>query len=256
MRKLCIVLSALTIFFYISSSIMAQAHDMDSPGITKSISANGSAKIWIAPDRARLFLGVQTLDTTIDGAREKNASTMNKIMKELKSLKIKEIFVQSPTYNVTLVEEPEDYALEQVRLPKIIGYKVTQRFTVLLKSDDISTLSKNASLVLDTALQNGVNIIEHDIMFFKEDITQEKEEVLRLAIKDAISRAKVIAETAGMKIKEYSRIDTGFYYGDRYPQFSQVTQVASPVSSEGTASTVIAAKIPVEASVSLNCIIE
>jgi uncharacterized protein YggE len=247
------ILFILAISFYVPSS-MAQI--LDSPRITKSISTSGSAKIWITPDRARLFLGVETLEPTIDGARQKNASTINQIMKILKSLRLKDIYVQSPTYNVTFVKEDEYNAKKQFRLPRILGYKVTQKFTVLLKNDDITTLSKNASLVLDTALQNGVNIIEQDIMFFKEDISQKKKEALKLAIKDAISRAKVIAETAGVSIKEYSMISSGFYLGSRYDRYSQVSQVSSPVSSEGTASTLIAAKIPVEASVSLNCILE
>ena len=254
MKSLRIVLSILlAIFFYVPFST---AQVLDYPRVTKSIDTDGNAKIWITPNRARLFLGVETLEKTIDRARQKNAATINKIMKKLKSLKLKDIYVQSPTYNVIFVKENEHNAKKQFRLPIILGYKVTQKFTVLLKNDKIATLSKNASLVLDTALENGVNIIRQDVMFFKEDISREKEKVLKLAIKDAISRAKVIAETAGMTIRAYTAIRSRFSLGSRHDRYSQVSQIASPVSSESTASTLIAAKIPVEASVFLKCVLK
>jgi uncharacterized protein YggE len=253
MKKLIIILCVLVMSLCVPSS-MAQV--LSSSGITKTISTNGSAKVWITPNRARLFLGVETSAETIDGARQKNAAIIKQIMGQLESLKLKDIYVQSPTYIVALLKERERDAQEQLRVPNIIGYKVTQKFTVLLKNDDIVTLSKNASLVLDAALQNGVNIIEQDTMFFNEDISKEKEEALKLAIKDAMSKAKVIAETAGMKIKEYSTISSNFYMEEGYSRHSQISQIASPMSSGDTGSTLIAAKIPVEASVSLTCILE
>lgn len=239
--------------------ICASAAMAKSPAGTepvKTISTEGSAKIWISPDRARLYLGVETQDKTLEGARQRNAETINRIMSRLQSLEIQDMHVQSPAYNVALVKEDEHVAKKELRLPAILGYKITQQFTVLIKNEDMSALSANAGLVLDTALQSGVNIIDQNIMFFKEDVSREKEEVLKLALKDAISRAKVIADTAGMTIKEYSSINSGFFFGPRRSVYSQVSQSLSPAFSEDTASSVMAAKIPVEASVSLTCIMK
>lgn len=235
---------------------LSLAKSSDNSGPVKKISTDGNAKIWIAPDRARVFLGVETQNETLEGARRTNAETMNRIMGKLRALEILDLHVQSPAYNVALVKEDEHIAKKEMRLPRILGYKVIQKFTVLIKNEDITALSTNAGLALDTALQNGVNIIEQNILFFKEDISKEKEEVLKLALKDAISRANVIADTAGMTIKDYSMISSGFFFGPRQPSYSQVSQIHSPGLSEGSASTIMAAKIPVEASVSLNCIMK
>lgn len=250
MKRISVALMAVAICCCTSLSM---AKSSSNPEPVKTIRTEGRAKIWIAPDRARLFLGVETQEETIEEARQKNAETINRIMSQLQSLEIKDLLVQSPAYNVTLVKEDEHVAKKAMRLPKILGYRINQRFTVLIKNADMASLSTNAGLVLDTALQNGVNIIEQNILFFKEDISKEKEEALKLALKDAISRAQIIADTAGMTIKEYSTINNGFHFGTRQPSYSQI---ASPVFSEDMASTVMAAKIPVEASVSLSCIMK
>lgn len=252
MKKLCPIAMILAILF---CSAAGPALSKDTPPV-KTISTEGTAKIWIAPDRARIFMGVETMDESLGGARQRNAETMQRIMDALDMLEIEGLRVQTPAYNIVLVKENEHDAKKAMRLPKVLGYKVTQEFTVLITDDDLDALSNNAGRVLDAALNNGVNMVNQTIMFFKEDIAREKEEVLKLALQDAISRANVMAETAGVTIEDYSQISSGFYFQPRRPAYSQTMQALTPAGGEQTASTVAAAKIPVEARVSLTCILK
>ena len=50
----------------------------------KKIITSGDAKIWIEPDRARIFLGIETLSKTVDEARQENATKIKKVMEALR----------------------------------------------------------------------------------------------------------------------------------------------------------------------------
>jgi uncharacterized protein YggE len=249
--KTSLVLLALVLALYACAT--GQVLERYAP--TKSIYTDGGAKVWVAPDRARLFLGVETQDEALEGARQGNAATISRIMGALEDLNIEDLSVQSPAYKVALIKEDSDVARQQMRIPKIIGYRVTQEFTVLLKNDDMEALSRDAGLVLDAALISGVNIIDEDILFFKEDISSAKEEALKLAVEDAMARAEAIAATAHAKIKTYSTIRSGFSVGSDYDRYAQVAQVSTPMAAEDAASTIVAAKVPVRAGVALSCIL-
>ena len=248
MKKIFFLLSLMPLF--ITSSVKAQQIKQEENKIITS----GEATVWVEPDRARIFLGIETLQETIDAAHKENAEKMRKVVAALKALKIKGMLIKAPSYNVSLVKEPTYEATKAGRLPKIIGYKVTQNFTVLLKNKDPLILSKNASYVIDTALRNGVNIIEK-VVFFKEDDSQERRKALKLAVKDAISNAKTIAEAAGVSIKSYTLINSSTYYWQP-PQIVQMTQAFTPQEAGRATTTLIAGKIPISSKVQLHCIVK
>ncbi len=248
MKRVLFLLSLVLLF--ITSSVKAQEIKQEKKVITTA----GEATVWVNPDRARIFLGIETLQETIDDAHKENAEKMRKVVAALKALKIKGMLIKAPSYNVSLVKEPTYEATKAGRLPKIIGYKVTQSFTVLLKNKNPLILSKNASYVVDAALKNGVNIIEK-VAFFKEDDSQERRKALKLAVKDAISNAKAIAEAAGVSIKSYTLINSSTYYWQS-PQIVQMTQAFTPRETDRAITTLIAGKIPIFCKVQLHCIVK
>lgn len=233
----------------------AQAVKEDSRGIFTS----GQAKVWIEPDRARVYLGIETMDADIGIARNTNAEKIKAVLEALKSLKIEGMLIKAPSYNVSLVKEPSYDTARMGRLPKIIGYKVLQYFTVLLQNKDASALSKGAGQVVDTALNSGVNIIQ-DIEFFKEDDSADKREAIKLALRNAMDNAKTIAETAGVSIKSYSAISSATaYWIPQYfnPQSQMMRSSEVGDFSGGSAATMLAAgKISVSANASIKCEIE
>lgn len=218
-----------------------------------SIVTSGEAKVWIEPDRARVFLGIETMAGQVDLAREENASKIKKVMGALKALKIKDMLIKAPSYNVSLVKEREHVATKEGRLPKIIGYKVRQDFTVLLQNKDALILSKDAAQVIDTALDNGVNIIQN-VSFFKEDDSQDRRAALKLAVENGIANAKAIAKTAGLSIEEYTRIDSSVqYWQPRNQMTRQMFSGGGGVGSAPTPTTLAAGKIAISSKVTLHC---
>lgn len=252
MRIRCFLVISLCLL--ISCSIVSIAKAQEVKQEERKIVTDGHAKIWIEPDRARVFLGIETMSEAVNLAREENATQIKNVLQALKDLKIKGMLIKAPSYNVSLVKEPEYDATRVGRLPKIIGYKVKQDFTVLLKSKDMLVLSKNAGQVIDTALDNGVNNIQ-DILFFKEDDSKDKRNAMAIALKDAISNAKTIADTAGVSIKDYSMINSVTHYW-LPPRYSQMQQAFGAGAGGGVPTTIVAGKIAIASKVNLQCTIK
>lgn len=220
----------------------------------KKIITSGEAKVWIDPDRVRIFLGVETLGKTVDTAREENALKIKKVMRALERLNIEGMVIKAPSYNVSLIKEPEYRAAKEGRLPKIVGYKVRQDFTVLLKDKDPLILSRDSGRVIDTALKNGVNIIQA-VHFFKENDSEDRRRAVRLAVKEAIFNARTIAEVAGVSIKNYTLISSVTQYWSP-PRLVQMRQAFAPEEAEGVGTTLVAGKIAITSKVQLHCTIE
>lgn len=246
--KIFLVMCALC---FVHSSLVAAGESLEEK---QTISTQGEAKIWIEPDRARLFFGIETMAQTMEAARDQNAVKIQKVMKVLEALKIKDMLIKAPSYNVSLVKEKEYNATKQGRLPKIIGYKVVQNFTVLLKGKDTLKLSKNASLVIDAALSKGVNIVEN-VQFFKENDSEDRRKVLELAVQDAILNAKTIAKSAGLSIKKYIMINSTTRYWEPR-RFSQMHQSLSAEAVGGVPTTLVAGKVAISANVQIRCLVE
>lgn len=251
MKKRIFIIFLTVIMFLVSGSILLAQTEKEIKGIITS----GEAKVWIEPDRARVYLGIETMDTSVDAARETNAEKVSVVIEALKALKIEGMLVKAPSYNVTLVKEQEYDAVRAGRLPKIIGYKVQQFFTVLVQNKDSSVLSKSAASIIDTALRSGVNIIEN-VEFFKDDDSLDRRQALKLAVKNALDNAKAIAETANVTIKKYNMINSSanYWVPRYYPQHSQMMNAPSVDAGIGT--TLLAGKIAVNANASLSCEIE
>jgi hypothetical protein len=254
MRRILFMAFLSVVMLCLESNILFAQPTKEAEGILTT----GEAKVWIEPDRARVYLGIETMDTNINAARDTNAEKIKGVIDALKLLKIENMLIKAPNYNVFLVKEPEYDATRSGRLPKLIGYKVVQDFTVLLQNKDAQLLSKQAAQVIDTALNSGVNIIQN-IEFFKEDYSADRREALKLAVKNAMENAKAIAETAGVSIKGYRTITSATSYSmhTQYNyQQSQMFRVAAASDVGGVETTLAAGKIAVTASVTIRCDIQ
>lgn len=154
----------------------------------RHINTSGSATIKVKPDSARVFFGVQTVQPTIKHARAENTEKVKKVMDALNGLKIKDLKMKSSDVNVEMLYSRPDHD----QLPKVTGFRITHTFTVLVENDDAEKLGKTASLVLDTALENGVNSVQQ-IMFFKKDLTDIRRQAMTVAVEEAVANAKALA---------------------------------------------------------------
>jgi uncharacterized protein YggE len=159
----------------------------DPPKDKRTITTSGTATLKVKPDAARVYFGVQTVAKTIQEARKENSSQSRKVVNALRALNIPDLKMKTADINVQVVNEQKR---DELHLPKILGYQVTNSFTALVQDKDAARLGANASRVLDTALENGANLVQQ-IVAFREDEAEIRREGLSKAVEAGLANAGV-----------------------------------------------------------------
>ena len=168
----------------------------------RTIKVSGTGTVTLKPDSARVYFGVQSLTSSIKTARSDNAAKVKKVFDSLMGLKIPDLQLRSADVQVEQIQSRAD----DNKLPAILGYRITNTFTVLIQNSDPAKLGEITGRILDTALESGANEVLK-IQIFNKDMSKVKREALGLAVKDAKTNAQAIAEGAGVKIMDTSLID-------------------------------------------------
>ncbi|MCS6976627.1 MAG: SIMPL domain-containing protein [Gemmatales bacterium] len=168
----------------------------------RTVYTSGTATVRVKPDSARLFLSVQTFNKSLKEARTENATRVAQVFNAIRALqvqgrKIPDMKMKTVNVDVSLVYSRPG----EEKAPEVVGYRVTNSFTVLLTDNDPELLSQFASQVLDVALENGVNQIS-GISFFKADLKEAQREALMKAVADAEANAQAMARGARVTLKE------------------------------------------------------
>jgi hypothetical protein len=213
----------------------------------RTIHTSGSATVKVKPDSARVFFGVQTMAGAIKAAREENGAKVKKVMDGLAALKIPDLKMKTSDVRVEIVQSHR----REDHMPEILGYRITNYFTVLVQNDDAEKLSMTAGRVLDTALECGANLVQQ-IVFFKQDLTETKRQALAKAVEDAAANARALA--AGGKVTVHDTIQINgqpeFYYPRGYPM-GNTAQVAFGAGGEDTP--LVAGDLEITCQVSVTC---
>src|SRR6516162_1923960 len=131
----------------------AQAQGRDKKEVDKRLlTTSGTATIRIKPDSARVFFTVETYGEQIREARTDNAQKTRKILDAIKALKIPNLKTKSDNVIVDLVRSQDR---TPTTLPKLLGYHITNSFTVLVENEDTVKLGDYAARILDTGVENG-----------------------------------------------------------------------------------------------------
>jgi uncharacterized protein YggE len=216
------------------------------------ISVSGSATVRVTPDSARLFFTVVSYAEQIRAARTDNAGKVQKLMKALADLKVSDLKSKSDDLKVEQLVDRDDGRA----LPRVIGYRVTNSFTVLVENADRVRLSADASRVLDTVLENGGTGISQ-IVFFKKGVAAEqlRRQAMTKAVEDALANARALL--AGMKrdkLEPLSVSATPRYREDPLSSANATTiQAWVPGANEGVSTALVAGDLQFQCDVTLTC---
>jgi uncharacterized protein YggE len=187
---------------------------------TVSVSATGS--VMAEPDLATISTGVISEATTARDALTLNTATMAKVVDGLKGAGILAKDIQTTAVNV----EPR-YQTVKDRPSVIIGYRVFNQ--VRITARDLKRLGE----VLDQVVTLGANQIS-GISFEVSTAEQLKDEARKLAMANALRRAKLYAEGAGAEVGQVLTI-------------SEDIRMASPRPAPMARATMAAESVPIEA---------
>ena len=145
----------------------------------------GIGEASAAPDRASIYIGVQTRATTAQTASADNARRVRAVMDTIKALGIPQVQVQTANYGV----QPE-MSYGQPQGPRAVGYTVTNSVVVRLnRVEDVGR-------VIDAALGKGANEIS-SLQFTSSKADSLRAVALSNAVSDAKSQAESMARAAG-----------------------------------------------------------
>jgi len=180
-----LLIAAGVMVLYNGKIIAANVTSTTPEGGKNIVSVTGEGIVRLAPEIAFITIGVETTDKDVSVAQNKNRSTMNNIIAELKRLGVKDENLQTQTYQVS-----PDYRWENNK-NVLVGYRVTN--LVKVKILDIDSTGK----ILDAVTAKGANIVQQ-IQFTVADEKQAYHQALQIALKDAEDKAKRMVGYFGM----------------------------------------------------------
>lgn len=160
----------------------AQGAPEANPSMAAQIAASGVAEATLTPDRARVFIGVQTRATTAAAAGNENARTVRAVLDTLRSLGLSPAQLRTVNYSVSpemQYPRPDD----PDKTPRVTGYVVSN--TIRAEVQKIGALGN----ILDAALAKGANQI-NSLQFYSSN----EDDARRAAITDAVAHARADAE--------------------------------------------------------------
>lgn len=142
----------------------------------------GEGSVTVQPDIAKITLGAATENKVLATAQQENANIITNIKNELRKIGIPEDSMQTIDYSIYPLYDFSDG--KQV----FSNYKVEH--VLLITAADIN----NTGLVVDTAVNNGANIVR-GITFDISEYSKYYQQALSLAVLNAGQKAETIANT-------------------------------------------------------------
>jgi uncharacterized protein YggE len=165
------------------------------------IITEGRAELTGQNDSARFSIGVQSQGRDLEQTAAENGRRTKAVLSALKGLRIKELKLKTANYRVM---PQKDF---KARPPKITGYEVFNSVEGSMEGFETNRLSNLLSKIMGTALENGANNIHH-LEFYIQNRESLEREALVKATQDAMRRAKILAEAAGVTLKGIASLST------------------------------------------------
>ncbi|WP_020647783.1 SIMPL domain-containing protein [Solimonas variicoloris] len=181
MKKIAWLLPAL-----LFASAAASAADAPPPRL---VAVSGQGEVSVAPDRARLSLAADALHPDLKTAESQVNATVRAYLAEAKALGAKD--EQISTAGISL--NPEYVWDDKLHQQKLVGYRARRTIEVV-----VTDLDKLGDYVL-RATKAGVNHVSPpQLESSRSDELQRQ--ALAKAAQDAQARAKLLADTLGVKL--------------------------------------------------------
>jgi len=181
-RLLATASVAMLMIFGVAWGQQATSYD-DRPKIT----VNGEAVVNVKPDKIVINFGIETWDTDIIVAKQKNNEILKKAKAAIKESGVPEREIQTDYLSI------EPRWKSEYRKEDFLGYFV--RNTVVVTLTDVAKVEK----LVTEVLQAGVNYI-HGIDFQTTEFKKYREQARELALKAAKEKADKMAAVLGQSV--------------------------------------------------------
>jgi uncharacterized protein len=207
------------------SALMAAplaAQNNSTPPTPPTIEVNGTGEAKVTPDRAMIYVGVQTKGRTAALAGAENAKLATAVLDAVRGTGIAREQIGTMGYSVT----PSYRYFPDGRKPELLGYDASN--TVRIEVRNLDLVGK----VIDASLGAGANNI-NGINFFASQRDAVEREALGAATTDARLRADIMAKAAGGSLGPLIWLSS--QVGEQFQAAPMVTMMArGKVADEAT----------------------
>ncbi len=234
-----IVLIALS--FFAASAGMAQT---TTDNEKRTITVNGQYKTSMSPDKAEIYLGVETQSTTARQSQQDSANIIQAIKSSLYALGLTSADIETTSYSIYPVYEYQACSsgtCPTPSSPKLIGYKTSHMLKI--KASNIDKVGQ----YLDAAVKAGANDVS-SIVFTLSDSKRNQlyKQALTEAAKNAKASADAIAAGLGTHVTGIVSATEGSTYAVPYYR-----TLAAGAPESGAATDISPGMIEVSASLSV-----
>jgi uncharacterized protein YggE len=222
------ILCALGLAALTPAGIAAAAEDEPKPRL---MSLTGKGEVTTSPDMAVLSIGVVSEDRTARQALFANTRSMTALVEAMKAGGVEPKDLQTSGFNVNpKYSRPRRTQAGPQPPPEIVGYTVRNTLTVRIR--DLGS----AGEILDEAVSLGSNAIS-GLTFTVAEPKPLQNEARKAAIADALEKAKLYADGAGITLGPIQSITEGG--GARPPRPIPMARAQAEVAFDGA--------VPIEA---------
>jgi uncharacterized protein YggE len=181
-------------FVYSSSTDTASTASGDEIQIN-TINVAGTGTVTVSPDKAIVYLGVQTQSADATAAQQENAEKMDGIIAALKDAGIPEDDMETSGYSMYPMRSYEVLRSYEAEEPTITGYVVSNRLMVTVTDVD------KVGDIIDTAVNAGANEVQSVSFTLSDDARQDaRAQALENAVEAARSDVDTLAGILGVNI--------------------------------------------------------
>jgi uncharacterized protein YggE len=213
-----------------SGVALAQAE----PARTTSLTVAGEGHVDVAPDLATISLGVTNEADTAAAALAANNAAQAEVLAVMAAAGIEPRDIQTSGLNLNPVWDNRSYSDGRQR---IRGYSVSNIVTIRVRKLDM------LGGLLDKVVTTGANQL-NSLTFGLSDPKPAMDEARKRAVADALDRAKLYADAAGVTLGPLVTLSEGGSYQEPQPMFRRGAAMESAVP-------VAAGEVGIVASVSI-----
>ncbi len=203
---LCALLSG-TLLTTMMPVQVADAQGLEYPANT--ILTQGVGEVKVRPDSLSVSVSVESQADTLEQARRDNNQKMDLVQKAIRALEIPNLKMETRGYSVY----PVHGEIQRNRLPRVVGYRVSNNLYVTVTKAQPDALGEYASQIVDISLNHGANQVG-GLNFYLDDMTQARAQALKEAVADARQNAQALAQAAGVTITGVYSIEGTPAYGN------------------------------------------
>lgn len=213
------------------TGVMALA-DEDAP----RLSVVGTGEVQVAPDMATVTLGVEMQEMTAEDASDAASRRMKEILIVLARAGVAPEDVQ--TTGLSLDPVYERARSDVNRAPRLLGF--TARNTLRVTVRDLDGLGE----LLDMVIQGGANNFR-GLSFGLQDPAMAQDAARREAVTDALAKAAVLAEAAGVRAGPILSLSEGSGGGGYRPEYGARLAMADAAVPVAPGSLTVSAQVSV-----------